>query len=327
MVPRIFKSFAVAAALILPCFAGVNVSSPANNSTVTNPAHFVASANSNSPVTAMAIYVDNNLVTKVGGASINTNVSMSGGRHNVVVQAWDATGAVQKTALAVNVSGNPGPGPGPISGNAFNDIDQLPGWQNCGACAGPGGHGVPVPYSMTQYRSSPSIDGKSAEFWIGGRHPYSSALWWKQLGARPGASHLVYDLYFYVTNPSAPQALEFDINQSVNGRKYIFGTECSPRGSGQWDVWNTAGHHWVPTGIRCIAPSAYTWHHVTIEVERAGASTHFVAITLDGRKNYVNRYFNTYGSGGAELNVAVQLDTNYASTNYSIWTDRMSLRY
>lgn len=213
----------------------------------------------------------------------------------------------------------------PGQSQSINNINQLGGWQNCGACAGPGGHGVPVPYSMTQHRSSPSIDGQSAEFWIGGQHPYSSAIWWKQLGARPGSSHFTYDLYFYVTNPSAVQALEFDINQSVNGRKYIFGTECNPRGNGQWDVWDTAGHRWVATGIGCGAPSAYNWHHLTIEAQRVGASTHFIAITLDGRKSYVNCYFNTYGVGASELNVAVQLDTNNASTNYSLWADKISL--
>ena len=130
---------------------------------------------------------------------------------------------------------------------------------------------------------------------------------------------------FYVTNHSAVQALEFDINQSVNGRKYIFGTECNPRGNGQWDVWDTAGHRWVATGIGCGAPSAYNWHHLTIEAQRVGASTHFIAITLDGRKSYVNCYFNTYGVGASELNVAVQLDTNNASTNYSLWADKISL--
>lgn len=263
------------------------------------------------------------------------------GNPSIVEHASIATVATQGTT-PVNVSGTPAPVPStaptpssstpppapvPMSGNAINNINQLGGWQNCGACAGPGGRGVPVPYSMTQHRSSPSLDGQSAEFWIGGHHPYSSALWWKQLGARPGSAHFVYDLDFYLTNPSAPQALEFDINQSVSGRKYIFGTECNVRGNGQWDVWDTAGHHWVPTGIRCPAPSAYTWHHVTIEVERAGASTHFVAITLDGHKGYVNRYFNTFGSGGAELNVAVQLDTNNTSTNYSLWADNISLTY
>jgi hypothetical protein len=269
--------------------------------------------------------VDSNLAKKISGGSLNTTVNMGGGRHSLVVQAWDSRGVVQKAALAVNVSGS-SPAPAP-SGSSFQNIDQMSGWQNCGACAGPGGHGATVPYSITQNRNSPSMDGRSMQFWIGGHTPYSSALWWKQLGPRPGAANFTYDLYFYVNNPNAAQALEFDINQSVNGRKYIFGTECNSRGNGQWDVWNGPAGHWVPTGVACPAPSAYKWHHLTIDARRVGSQTNFIAITLDGRKSYINKYFNTYGSGAKELNVAVQLDTNNASTNYSIWTDKISLYY
>ncbi len=311
----------------------VTVVSPSNNASVGSPAQFVASAQSTTgyPVTAMRIYVDNTSVFLTSGGSLNTPVSLSAGRHFVVVQAWDAKGTVYKTPIYVTASGGgpgPGPGPGGIPPNAqsFLDIDQLTGWQNCDQCAGPGGHGATTPHSMTQFRSSPSIDGQSVEFWLGGSKPYSAALWWKQLGAKPAASHFAYDLDFYVTDPNAPQALEFDGNQSVGGHKYIFGTECSPRGSHQWDVWN--GAHWAPTGIACAPPSAYTWHHLTWEFERTWDNkAHFIAVTLDGNKSYVNRYYNPIGSGVQELNVAFQMDGNYAEHNYSVWLDKVKLYY
>ena len=51
----------------------------------------------------MAIYVDNNLAFLANVSSVNTNLSMSPGSHNVVVQAWDATGAVFKTLAAITV--------------------------------------------------------------------------------------------------------------------------------------------------------------------------------------------------------------------------------
>jgi hypothetical protein len=212
-------------------------------------------------------------------------------------------------------------------GSSFTNIDQLSGWSNCGACAGVGGHGPVVSYSMKQHVGSPSMDGQSAQFWIGSGKKYASALWWKQLGAKPSASHFTYDLYFYLQNPAAAQALEFDMNQSVNGRKYILGTECNIGGSHQWDVWDTAGHRWVPTGIGCSRPSAYAWHHVTIEAERVGAQTHFISFTMDGKKSYANRSFNTFATGAQELNVAVQLDTNGNATPYSMWVDKISLNY
>jgi hypothetical protein len=67
---------------------------------------------------------------------------------------------------------------------------------------------------MVANQASPSMDGKSAKFSIGGTVPYSDALWWKQLGAVNTATNLKYDLYFYLTNPTAIQALEFDSNQA-----------------------------------------------------------------------------------------------------------------
>ena len=327
MLKRTIQTIAIAAAAILPCAAAVNTSSPANNATVANPVQVKSSATGSAPITAMALYVDNNLITKVSGATLTTSFTTSNGGHSVVIQAWDSNGAVQKQSLGINVSGGTTGGGGGSLPNAINNIDQKSGWQNCGSCAGPGGQGATVPYSMTQGRSNPSMDGNGTEFWIGGKTPYAAALWWNQLGAQPGASHFIYDMYFYVVNPSAPQALEFDINQSVNGRKYIFGTECNPRGTGQWDVWDAVSSRWIGTGVACAAPSPYTWHHVTIEADRQGTQTHFIAITLDGNKHYINRYYNTQGSGVQELNVAVQLDLNYASTNYSMWTDKISLQY
>jgi hypothetical protein len=51
----------------------------------------------------MRIYVDNVSKYVVSAASINTYVSMASGTHNLVVQAWDATGAVLKKSQAVTV--------------------------------------------------------------------------------------------------------------------------------------------------------------------------------------------------------------------------------
>src|SRR5689334_5368621 len=95
-------------------FAGVTVSSPAAGSTAGSPVHFVASATSTHPITAMRIYVDNLSVYLVSASSLNTSVTMSTGTHSVVVQAWDSTGAVFKTPLSLTVSGaNPSASPTP----------------------------------------------------------------------------------------------------------------------------------------------------------------------------------------------------------------------
>ena len=180
---------------------------------------------------------------------------------------------------------------------------------------------------MTQFVNSPSLSGGAVQFSVAGAAPYGSALWWRQLGPQPQATHFLFDLDFYLLDESSVQALEFDMNQTVNGLKYIFGTQCNVRGGGQWDVWDTANAHWVKTQVACPVPKAGVWHHLTIEAERVGTQTRFVAIALDGTKNDLDLYFESKPVNAAELNVAVQLDENYAAANYSLWVDNITLAY
>jgi hypothetical protein len=94
--------------LAASAFAGVTISSPTPGSTSASPVHFVASASSSAPITAMRIYVDNVSVFLTSASSLDTLISMSTGSHSVVVQAWDSTGAVFKgseTITATTASG------------------------------------------------------------------------------------------------------------------------------------------------------------------------------------------------------------------------------
>ena len=64
---------------------------------------------------------------------------------------------------------------------------------DCGACSGINASGPVVPYSMSEGVNSPSIDGSSAVFWLGGTTPWGSAIWWKQLGGNDGIAHCTYN--------------------------------------------------------------------------------------------------------------------------------------
>ena len=214
---------------------------------------------------------------------------------------------------------------GQTSGTISN-IDQMPGWKSCGSCAGKGGVGPNTPRSLIQHVASPSMDGSAMKVSIAGKKAFSAALWWKQLGAKPSATHFVYDVSFYLQNPSAAQSLEFDANQSLNGKKYIFGTQCNVRGSHQWDIYS-ASKHWLRSGIGCSLPTAYKWHHLTWEFQRVGTSVKFVSVTYDGKKHYINKTYAAKPGGARELNIAVQLDGNRTHTAYSMWVDKASLKY
>jgi hypothetical protein len=323
--------------LATAAFAGVTVSSPAAGSTSGSPVHFVASATSANPVTAMRIYVDNVSVYLVSASKLDTLVTMSSGSHFVVVQAWDSTGAVFKAPLTLSVSGSsptPTPTPTPVAALPAppstavvkSNIDQMTGWASCTVCAGANAAGPVAIYSMVENQASPSLDGASAKFSISGTTPYSDALWWKQLGAADTATHLKYDVAFYITNPGVAQALEFDNNQSNGVHKFIYGTQCNIKGN-HWDVWGNAAGNWISTGIACSAPTAFVWHHLTWEFQRTSTNVIFVGFTYDGVTHYVNRSYPARSSSVHEMNVAFQMDGDFAMHAYSTWLDKVTLTY
>lgn len=203
-------------------------------------------------------------------------------------------------------------------------IESMQGWETCERCAGEGGTGPATPHSIQYNISSPSMDGAAAHFVNAGTVPYSNAIWWRQLGANSNAKNFVYDLYFYFNDPAAAQALEFDVNQSVGGQKFIWGTECGVAWDRQWRVWGN--NQWNPTGIPCDAVPN-TWNHLTLEFSRANGGVNFVAVTLNGKKSYINRTYAPIGSRVNEINVAFQMDQSLIHRTYSAWLDNVSLNY
>ncbi|HEU5404059.1 MAG TPA: hypothetical protein VFU86_22075 [Terriglobales bacterium] len=324
--PRTIRSIAHLTALTLfacaTALAGsITYYSPTSGSTVSSPIHVHAQASSSSSVLYSNLYLDGHKVAGVSGGTLDKYISAGSGSHRIVVQAKDSSGSLFSKAIYVKV----GTSSTSTSSKTYYNIDQMSKWSSCSACAGSGGSGPTAYYSQTLYISSPSMDGKSSKFHIGGSSPYANALWWKQLGANSSAHHFKYDLYFYLKNPSAAQALEFDVNQSVNGKKYIFGAECTS--ARIWKVYS-ASLHWVNTGIGCPKPTAYKWHHLTWEFQRtSGGNVQFIAVTLDGVKHYVNRTYGPKSSSASEINVAFQMDGNKYMTDYDTWLDKVKLTY
>src|SRR5882757_8762108 len=166
-------------------FAGVTVSSPSNGTTTASPVHFVAQAtpaSSTRTITFMRIYVDSVSVYGAAVKSIDTSVVIAAGTHSIVVQAWDSAGAIYKSAtLSLTVAVQPG-SVIPPTATVFSKIEEQASWKSCDACAGANGNGPATPHWMAQFQTTPSLDGSSTEFFVGGSTPYGAALWWKQLG-------------------------------------------------------------------------------------------------------------------------------------------------
>lgn len=302
----------------------ITYSSPTDGSTVSSSIHVKASASSSSAISYVNLYVDGNKVAGVSGSSIDKYVTASAGAHRITVQAKDSSGSVFSKAINVTVGSTSSGDTG--STKIFSNIEEMSAWSSCTVCAGANGSGSSATFSQTLNISSPAMDGNSTKFHIGGSTPYSNALWWKQLGANSSASHFVYDLYFYLKNPGVSQALEFDVNQSLGGKKFIFGTECV-MGSKVWKIYSAADR-WINSGISCAGITAYAWHHLTWEFERtSGGNVSFVSVTLDGNKHYINKSYAPKASSANEINVAFQMDGNGSMTAYDTWLDKVQLTY
>jgi len=324
--------------------AGVYVTAPGNNSTVSSPVNFVASATSNCSkgVASMGIYTaPSQLAYVVSGSSLNTSLSLSPGTYHTTVQEWDYCGGSIGTPVTITVSGG--------SGSTFYSLQNSGGWTGygelppsysiCNSC-GPGG--PQVTWSMWQGIKSPSLSGKAAEFNIGGTTVYSDVLWNNHLigdlssQGMPDSNHTLvptlhnftYDVYFYGSNPGAAQALEFDINQFFDGLGFIWGTECIVAGGHVWDVWDNVNAKWVNTGIPCN-PLTNAWNHLTVQVQRTSDNQLlYQSITLNGVTNTLNWYFSPGSAPGWwGITINYQMDGNYAQQAYSIYLDNLNFTY
>jgi acid phosphatase len=81
----------------------VHVANPLPNASVASPVHIKASTSDSSAVTAMQIYVDDVLKYQAAGSAVNTHLAMKLGQHHIVLQSWDAAGAIHKRGVDVTV--------------------------------------------------------------------------------------------------------------------------------------------------------------------------------------------------------------------------------
>ena len=145
------------------------------------------------------------------------------------------------------------------------------------------------------------------------------------MGPDSTPTHFSYELYFYIDDATAPEALEFDVNQTISGARYVFGTECSYRNTGNWQIWDSAGEKWFNTDVPCPQVSSKAWHHLVWQFERIGGKAHFVNVTVDDNTSIVDKYFDPQQYGTDGMSVAVQLDGDSQQTPYKVWIDKMSL--
>jgi len=275
----------------------------------------------------MRIYVDGTAVFWSFLSSIDTRIWMDPGSHTLDITAMDQNGTIAATTVQVTVVAPQAAG--------VNDIQTLPGWEACSAVFPPDSarHGQicaaglgTAQATMTEGVSSPSLDGQSAKFTIAGPTGYSNELWYKSLGGGTNVTHFIYDLYFYIDNPTAAQALEFDVNQTLGGLLWTWGTECNFNGSGKWDIWDALNENWVPTSVDCKPFPTNTWIHLVWNFERVNGQEHYISVTINDVTYPVNVTYGPQQNWTLEdINVAFQMDGNYKQEPYTVWLDKVTL--
>lgn len=309
----------------------LTVSSPLDQSSSTSPIHVVANATPKNPLFFMRVYIDQLAVYFTFTNSIDTQIFVGPGQHKVEVMAEDNQGYISDTIVNVNVTSQ-------AQQTTISGIQNMPGWQSCSAVfpAGSGrdgqlcaaGNANPPTSTMTPGQASPAMDGQSAEFSMSGPNGYSNELYFNAIAGGNNVSHFTYDLYFYIDNPSAPQALEFDLNQTFGGNRWVWGSECNFKGDTppSWDIWDDEAGLWRQTNVPCNAFPANQWTHLVWNFERVGNQVHYISLQVGDQTYTVDTYYNNQIDWTLEeIDTAFQMDLPQPPVAYNVWLDQVNL--
>ncbi|MGA8044196.1 MAG: hypothetical protein WCA37_15470 [Terracidiphilus sp.] len=254
------------------------------------------------------------------------------------MEEWDYCGGATYTPVNVTIQGG---------GTTLYNIQASGGWNNwaefapnydiCTSnCQG-------IVWSMWQHQTSPSLSGNASRFNIGGTTPYADVLWSNPVIGQfttqgipdtnhtllPSLHYFTYDAYFFVTNASVTQVLEFDISMYMNGVGMIWGNQCNNLGGKVWDIWDNVNAKWVTAGVPCNLINN-AWNHVTIQAQRQSNNTLlFQSITLNGVTANINRTYAPFSVPtswwGITLNY--QMDGDSKMSSNSTYLDNLKFTY
>jgi hypothetical protein len=212
----------------------------------------------------------------------------------------------------------------------IEDVDQ---WLTCGACGNDGGGGVVADYSVKVGIPFPSEDGSSARFSISASVPYTNAYFYQvhnPIHSQISFLRYEFDVYIPAGSEDAPQAIEFECQQALNGWIYNFAWQADYP-SNQWRIFDYGSKVWESTNLPFQRFTPGTWHHIVAEYHNDPAS-HSVfhdALTVDGVRMPVNIRHDAFfsGDGNDKFTNAFQLDSNSVPQAYSVFVDRMRVTY
>ncbi len=258
----------------------------------------------------------------------------------ISVKTGDTVGSGGGSSTPPPSEGNSDP---PSGAHVFANLQKDSHWnayallraENYHLCDHCSPSGSKINWSTKQGVSSPSVSGSAMKFSVGGDQAYNDMFWNNKFTSRlPDSDHLekyhefTYDVYFFGTSLEKSQALEFDINQFYNNRRFIWGHECRIAGGHEWDSWDNNQEHWVKTGIPCN-PKSNAWNHLIIKARRIDDTTmEFVSITLNGKTWNENRKDTVLKRDGWHgITINYQMDLNKHADDYTVYLDKLNFYY
>ena len=274
----------VLACLALPAAAVAQVSlkviEPTEGSNQVSPITVAATAESLQHPSGWAVYVDNALILHNSDASgrLDATFPASPGPHNVVVTAWDNSGANRSAGGTITVSPSPLPVP-PSTATHFQDLQQQgapanSGWDSWTACDKPDCSGTePGSVGQSGFLFGPdspyeSLSGSAMAMWSLSNDRYVNTLGYRNLPCPTQGctqwTNFLEDVWFYLPSANTPlQATEYDPGVVVHDRKFFASMQCNFQ-TGSWQYWD--GVTWTPSGYECKPLEPEVWHHYQLYV-------------------------------------------------------------
>ena len=262
--------------------------------------------------------------------SSSTSVSSSSNNQG------SATTSNSSTAGSTASSGVPAPSNSvsaasdgtPQNATVIAGIQNQQGWQTCGGCGNVGGVGQGPDYHLTQGIIDPSLSGHAADFFVNGGPAYTGGYYFVEQPTLPNPiTYLRYEFDMYIPGQfaDAPQAIEFEAQQTVNGYTYNFAWQAD-YATHNWRVFNYTTKQWEPTAIPLQRFAPDTWHHIVAIFHAAGTQAIHDALTVDGQTFNANISHEATQTGTrVEFTNGFQVDLNSASTPYHVFVDNMKV--
>src|SRR5262249_23225634 len=225
------------------------------------------------------------------------------------------------------------PTPVPSAGTTVLDnVEDTRNWLTCGNCGNDGATGPTAGSSFTPGVQSPAEDGSSTQFSISASVPYSNAYFYQEHTPVSGQINAItyeFDIYIPQGKETAPQGIEFECQQILDGWVYNFGWQAL-YGQNIWRIFDYGLKRWDATTIPFNPFTPGSWHHILAEYHN-DVTTHTVyhdALTVDGTRFPVNITHKAFFANGRDkFTNAVQLDSNNMAVPYSVYVDKMRITY